>query len=130
MFAIHLDENNYLNSYSNRFRKPKSILVNAIPDETDIEKLRCYQFIDGNFVFDAEKWAEIETKRAESTKNEVAAQEITALNAQYQENTLKVIECIISFLTGHEMPHSIRELSAERVEIVKKLAALKATMNA
>lgn len=130
MFAIILDENNYLNSYSNRFRKPKSILVNAIPDETDIEKLRCYQFIDGSFVFDAEKWAEIETKRAESTKNEAAAQEITALNAQYQENTLKVIECIISFLTGQELPYSIKELHVQRQEITNKITTLTATLNA
>lgn len=130
MFAIYLDQNNYLESYSDRFRKPKSILVNAIPNETDIEKLRCYQFIDGNFVFNSEKWAAIEAARAESTKNEATAQEITALNEQYQENTLRVIECIISFLTGHEMPYSIRELSAERMEIVKKIAALKAASNA
>ena len=130
MFAIHLDENNYLKTYSNRFRKPKSILVNAIPNETDIEKLRCYQFIDGNFVLNEEKWAEIEAKRAEMLKNESAAQEIAALQAEYQESNLKVIECIISFLTGHEMPYSIRDLHTRRQEITKNITSLKATMNA
>ena len=130
MFAIYLDENNYLNSYSDRFRKQKSILVDAIPDEADIEKLRCYQFIDGSFVFDAEKWAAIEERRAESAKSETAAQEIAALNAEYQDNTLKVIECIISFMTGTEAPYSIKELRKQRMEIVERITSLKTTMNA
>lgn len=110
MFAIILDENNYIKSYSERFRKPKSILVNKIPDELDIEKLCCYQLIDGNFVFDAEKWASIEAEREENAKKTEISDHIASLEAEMKYIIEKSIECMISLLLVKTPPYDLKEL--------------------
>lgn len=128
MFAIILDDNNYIKSYSERFRKPKSILVNKIPDEFDIEKLCCYQLIDGNFVFDAEKWASIESEREENAKKTEISDHIASLESEIKDIIEKSIECMISLLLVKTPPYDLKELyenyrsiSAEIEDLRKQL---------
>lgn len=70
MFAIILDENNYIKSYSSKFKTPGSILVETMPVESDPEKLGCYQYIKKKFVFDAENGRQSKQHAQKQKQNE------------------------------------------------------------
>lgn len=135
MVAIILDENNYIKSYSNKFRKPESVLVAAIPDESDPEKLRCYQYTDDAFVFDAEKWAAIEAERA-AMAAEIAAEEKTAvimnkidnLKGMIESSDYQIIKCYEYSLLKLAMPYDIETLHAERQAIRDQINELQKTL--
>lgn len=143
MFAIILDKNGYIHSYSDKFRKPQSILVNSIPYEDDPEKLKCYQYIDDHFVFDAEKWAAIEDSRkeAERIKEEAfktSEEEMQILEAQQQISNLKemltasdyqIIKCYEYALNNLELPYDVVELHAERQALRDQINELEANIN-
>lgn len=113
MFAIILDENNYVKSYSSKFRTPKSIVVDSIPTE-DPEKLSCYQYIKKKYVFDADKWAAIEAERAETARIAEITSEINALKEKIQSTDYQIIKCYEYALNNLELPYNVEELHAER----------------
>lgn len=129
MFAVILDENNYLQSYSSKYRKPESVLVKSIPEETDAEKLRCYQYIKNKFVFDAEKWAAIEAERAENAHTNEIMQEIFDLKAQIESSDYQIIKCYEYSLMNLEMPYDVEQLHAERQALRDQINALEVQLN-
>lgn len=121
MFAIILDEKNYIKSYSSKFKTPGSILVETMPAESDPEKLGCYQYIKKKFVFDAEKWAAIEAARAEAeaarAENERIGgiyEEIAALKHEIESSDYKIIKCYEYALNNLASPYDITKLHEER----------------
>lgn len=128
MFAIILDENDYIKSFSKKFRTPESILVDSIPDEGDPEKLRCYQYIGKEYVFDAEKWAEIEAERAEAARIEGVTAEINALKAQIASTDYQIIKCYEYSLNDLELPYDIEQLHIERQALRDRINTLEETL--
>lgn len=142
MFAIILDNDNYIKSHSDKFRAPGAIIVETIPEETDPEKLQCYQYIDDAFVFDEEKWAEIEAARANAAAAEQAAaeqaeaeaeqaailQEINALKAAIASTDYQIIKCYEYSLNNLEMPYDVAELHAKRQAIRDQINELESTL--
>jgi len=152
MFAITLDNDKYIESYSSKYRKPGSILVEEIPDETDLEKLQCYQYIDNEFVFDADKWAAIEKNRAELAEekeaeteevieeevieeiNEVVEEinetlnEINSLKAEIATTDYQIIKCYEYSLIGLGMPYDIEQLHADRQTLRDRINELESTL--
>lgn len=135
MLAIILDNDNYIKSYSYKFRAPGAIIVETIPEETDPEKLQCYQYIDDAFVFDDEKWAEIEAARANAAAAEQAAaeqaailQEINALKSAIASTDYQIIKCYEYSLNNLEMPYDVAELHAKRQAIRDQINELESTL--
>ena len=128
MVAIILDENDYIKSFSKKFRTPESILVDTIPDEGDPEKLRCYQYIDKEYVFDAEKWAQIEAERAEAARIEGVTAEINALKAQIASTDYQIIKCYEYALNDLELPYDIEQLHIERQALRDRINTLEETL--
>ena len=129
MFAIILDEEKYLKSYSSKYRTPESVLVHAIPEESDPGKLRCYQYKKNKFVFDADKWAAIEAERAEAARIEAVKQEIAALKDEITSTDYKIIKCYEYDLNGLELPYDVAALHAERQELRVQINALEKQLN-
>lgn len=143
MFAIIIDENGYIKTYSDKFRKPQSILVNSIPNEDDPEKLKCYQYINDHFVFDAEKWAAIEENRKEVVYNKeetfkISEEEMRIMEARQQISNLKemltasdyqIIKCYEYALNNLELPYDVVELHAERQALRDQINELEANIN-
>lgn len=130
MYAIILDDNYYLKSYSNKFRTPGSFLVDHIPNESDPDKMRCYQYIDETFVFDADKWAGIEAERAENARIEGIKQEISTLKAQIQSTDYQIIKCYEYSLIDLELPYDAEALHAERQALRDQINELEKQLNA
>ena len=146
MFAIILDEENYIKSYSDKFRTPESVLVDSIPDESDPEKFKCYQYIDGDFVFNNDKWAEIEAKAQEKAEAEAKAQEeaeaereamaeleeirrqISDLKATLEQSDYKIIKCQEYAFIGLELPYDVEALHAERQSLRDQINELEKTI--
>lgn len=128
MFAIILDKNNYLQEYSDRKRKPESILVNSIPDETDPEKLNCYQYIENKFVFDAEKWAAIEAIRADQKKAAERDREIRDLKEQLESTDYQIIKCYEYAMNDLDMPYDVAELHLARQALRDQINELEAAI--
>ena len=124
MFAISLDKNNYIKSFSDKFRAPGSILLDEMPNENDFEKLKCYQYIDGKFVFDIEKWNCVLQERAKDALNrteeallEKTQTEIDKLKAHLSASDYKVIKCYEYFSQNLAFPYDLADLHAERQKI-------------
>ena len=129
MFAIIIDENKYLQSYSDKYRMPESIIVNSIPNEEDMEKMKCYQYIDNNFVFDKEKWKEIEASRAESARILDAQQQIRDLKEMLTASDYQIIKCYEYSLNNLELPYDVVELHAERQALRDQINELEENIN-
>ena len=135
MIAIHIDDEKYLKSYSFTHQTPKSILVVSIPDENDPEKLSCYKYNEGEFVFDAAKWATIQEKRIEEETERAAMAEIEAkraeinvLKATLEESDYKIIKCQEYALNGLELPYDIKSLHLERQTLRDQINELETTL--
>lgn len=113
MVAIILDDEKYLKSYSKKVRTPESVLVDELPEE-DPEKLKYYQYINGEFVFDADKWAAIEAKRAENERIGEIYEEIAALKHEIESSDYKIIKCYEYALNNLPSPYNMIELHEER----------------
>lgn len=135
MFAINLDENKYIKSYSDKYRLPESILVASIPDESDPAKLGCYQYIKKKFVFDADKWAAIEAERAaleaereEAEKIAKKQQEIKDLKDLLSSTDYQIIKCYEYALNDLDLPYDVALLHAERQALRDQINELEATL--
>lgn len=114
MFAVILDEENYVKEYSSKYRTPGSILVNEIPGESDPEKLGCYQYINGEFVLDVEKWARIKAERAKAALIKEAREALAALKENLAASDYQIIKCFEYSLLDLEMPYDMQALHAAR----------------
>lgn len=114
MFAIILDENKYIKSYSSKFKTPESVLVETMPAESDPEKLKCYQYIEGEFVFDVELWEAIEAERAEIARISGINSNIAALKQEIESSDYQIIKCYEYALNNLPSPYDITKLHEER----------------
>lgn len=128
MYAIIIDAENYIKDISDTVRKPGSILVNSIPDEEDPEKMQCYQYIKEKYVFDAEKWATIEARRAETAHIAGITQEINALKAEIAASDYQIIKCYEYALNGLPAPYDVAALHEERQAKRDRINDLEATL--
>ena len=113
MFAIIIDENNYVKSYSDKYRIPGSILVNEIPT-TEIEMLRCYQYIDGKYIFDAEKWDAFVNDVTEDARIAGVKQNIAFLKNELASSDYQIIKCYEYALNDLELPYDAEKLHEKR----------------
>lgn len=136
MIAVHLDENNYIKSYSRTYRTPGSILVDSIPDEEDPEKLHCYKFENGKFVFDHMKFAAVQAERLkeELERAAIAAiekirEEIAEFKSKLESTDYQIIKCFEYSLLNIELPYDLEKLHTERQTMRDKINALEETLN-
>lgn len=130
MFAITLDENKYIKTYSNKFKTPDSILVKTIPTENDPEKIKCYQYIKNKFVLDADKWAAIEAKRAENARINEINSKITALKNEIESSDYQIIKCYEYALCNLPSPYDVIKLHEERQALRDEINELEALLKA
>lgn len=130
MFAINLDKEKYIKSYSDKRRNPESILVESIPETSDSKKMSCYQYINGEFVFDADKWAKIEEKRAESARINGINAEIDSLKNQIMASDYQIIKCYEYSLNNLELPYDAQALHEERQALRDEINKLEKELNA
>lgn len=124
MFAITIDEENYIKSYSDKYRTPGSILVDSLPVENNPKKLCCYKYENDEFIFDSVKWeqkekeAEIEAKHAkiEELKNELTSTDY------------KIIKCYEYALNNLELPYDAAALHEKRQIIRNKINEIEETL--
>lgn len=131
MVAIYLDDEKYLKSHSFTHRKPGSILVDSLPDETDPEKLRCYKWNGKKLVFDSSKWAQIQAERIKEDLERKAREaieeirnRINAFKAELESSDYKIIKCFEYSLLNRELPYDLDALHAERQAMRDKINEL------
>lgn len=130
MFAITLDENKYIKSYSSKFKTPESILVKSIPEESGPEKIKCYQYIKNKFVFDADKWAAIEAKREEIARINAINSNIAALKQEIESSDYQIIKCYEYALNNLDLPYDIAKLHEERQALRDQINELEESLKA
>lgn len=128
MFAINLDNEGYIVNFSNKVRKPESILVDEIPETSDSEKMRCYQYINEEFVFDADKWAAIEAAREKAAHIRRINAEIDSLKQQIESSDYQIIKCYEYALNNLELPYDAQALHEERQGLRDKINSLEKTL--
>lgn len=124
MFAIVLDSESYVKSYSDKVRHPGSVLVDSLPVMNDDEKLHCYQYQNGEFVLDAEKWAAVEAER----EKEATIEQIKLLKECIAESDYQIIKCYEYALMNLELPYDVAALHADRQAMRDKINDLEATL--
>lgn len=127
MFAITLNDENYVESYSSKYRTPGSVLVDELPEE-DPEKLKYYQYINGDFVFDADKWAAYEAAQEEAIRRSEITQQIAALKDNLNASDYQIIKCNEYALNNLEMPYDVAALHEERQALRDKINELEKTL--
>ena len=139
MIALHLDENNYIESYSRTHRTPGSVLVPSVPNEEDPEKLRCYKLVnakDGEFAFDPAKWEKIQAERIKEEAERVAMALIEKIRAEIAEfkeelasTDYQIIKCFEYSLMKKELPYDLDSLHAKRQTMRDKINELEETLS-
>lgn len=129
MFAITLNDEKYVESYSSKYRTPGSVLVDELP-EKDPVKMKCYQYIDGEFVFDADKWAAYEAAQAEKARKSEIMQQIAALKETLESSDYQIIKCYEYALNNLTLPYDVAALHEERQALRDQINELEKQMNA
>ena len=127
MFSIIIDSKNYIKSYSKKYRSPGSILVDKLPEE-DSEKIKCYQYIDGKFVFDADKWAAYEAEQAKRKHRKEVMQQIAALKETLKSSDYQIIKCYEYALNDLELPYDVAELHLGRQALRDQINELESSL--
>ncbi len=120
-FAITIDDKNYIVSYSEHYMKPGDVIVETIPEKKDLQKLQCYQYIDGKYILDSAKWADIKAERvkkaaeqaSENAKNAIK-ENVFKLKKTLAATDYKIIKCFECSLLNIDLPYDIETLHAER----------------
>lgn len=128
MFAIVLDENQYIKSYSSKFKTPGCILTEKMPAEHDPKKLSCYQYKNKKFVFDAEKWAKIEAENAENERNDIIHEKIKALKQEIESTDYQIIKCYEYALCNLPLPYDAIKLHEERQALRNEINELEESL--
>lgn len=118
---VLLDENNY---YTGNYVTIGDIEgakeVNKLPEYEDVEKQMSCKYENGEWIYDENKYQEIqETKKQEEKK-----QKIAGLQAQLDETDYKIIKSSEYQLAGLELPYDIEELHRERQALRDKINEL------
>lgn len=129
MLAIILDKENYVKSYSRKHRTPESVLVDEIPEEDPI-KMKHYQYIDGKFVFDADKWAAYEAEQAEKERKSGIMQQIAAFKEILDSSDYQIIKCYEYALNNLALPYDVAALHEERQKLRDLINELEQQLNA
>ena len=127
MYAIILDKQNYIKSYSEKYKTPESIIVESLP-EADPKKLNCYQYINGGFVFDAEKMAKHEAEQAEATRRKEIIRQIATLKETLQSSDYQIIKCYEYALNDLDLPYDVSELHLGRQALRDQINQLQANL--
>lgn len=126
MYAVKLDYDNYIKAFSTKFKTAESVVVDSLPDESDPDKLKCYRLINGEYVFDAEKWAAVENERAASARLAEISTCKAKLNAS-DYNVIKLLESMASTLCGLlkiSLPEGFDAISEERQKLRDRINEL------
>ena len=130
-FAISLDNEKYIVSYSEKYIEPGNVIVDSIPDESDPRKLNCYQYIDNEYVFDNKKWDAIEaerqknaTEQAKTKAKEVIEDNIAEFKKALEATDYKIIKCFEYSLLNLDLPYDVKSLHTERQAIRDKINAI------
>ena len=129
MYAVFLDKEKYLISYSSTYRKPGSILVDSVPDEKDPEKSKCYKYTKKKFVFDETKWNAVEAERKKKASIEGTRQNIDDFKSMLESTDYKVIKCMEYALNNLELPYDVEALHAERQALRDNINELETTLS-
>lgn len=134
-FAITLDDEKYVVSFSDKYITPGSVIVDSIPDESDPEKLNCYQYKNKKYVFDTEKWAAIGADREKAAEEQASAGEketikenIEALKKEIESTDYKIIKCIEYSLLNLDLPYDVKALHAERQNLRDQINEIEKTL--
>lgn len=129
MFAIILNDEKYVESFSSKYRTPGSVLVDELP-EKDPVKMKYYQYIKGEFVFDAERWAAYEAEQAEKARKSGIMQQIASLKETLESSDYQIIKCYEYALNNLALPYDIAALHEERQALRDQINELEKQMNA
>lgn len=136
MVAVQLDDNFYIKEYSHTHRNPGMILVDSIPGEEDPEKLRCYKYENGKFVFDPLKWAALQAERIKEEAERAAIatiekirEEIKEFKENLESTDYQIIKCFEYSLLNIDLPYDLEKLHTERQLMRDKINALEETLN-
>lgn len=136
MIAVQLDNDSYIKDYSNTYRTPGMILVSSLPNEEDPEKLGCYKFENGKFIFDPLKWAALQAERIkeEAERAAIAAfekiqEEIKEFKENLESTDYQIIKCFEYSMLNIDMPYDLEKLHTERQTMRDKINALEETLN-
>ena len=128
MFAITLNEESYIASFSDKYRTPESILVDELPD-ADPEKLKCYKYVIDEFVFDADMYSLIESRKSTKCQIESITSKIATLKDVLNSTDYRIIKCCEYSLSNLELPYDIESLHAERQALRDQINALEDQLN-
>lgn len=118
---ILLDENNYFTgSYAIVGNIEGGIEINELPPYEDIEKQLSCKYENSKWIFDEEKYQEIQNQKSAEEKE----QRIVELQSQLNETDYKIIKCNEYSLAGLELPYDIETLHKERQAIRDKINQL------
>ena len=111
---ISLDKNNYFTgNYATKGSIEGGIEKVELPPYEDIEKQISCKYENNKWIFDEEKYQEIQNqKKAEKIK-----QKIAELQSQLSNTDYKITKCQEYSLVGLELPYDIEELHKERQAI-------------
>ena len=114
-YKLILDENNYLQGFIHTNTEEDIYELNA--SEMKLDYLNCYKLVDGEIIFDEEKYnALIDKKNVE--------EEINKLKEELNSTDYKIIKCSEYQLAQLEPPYDIAELHATRQVLRDKINEL------
>ena len=116
-----LDENNYYTGhYATVGSVENGVAVKELPGYEELERQLACKYINGNWIFDENKYQEIlKAKEKENTKGEIAK-----LQRQLADTDYKIIKCSEYQLAGLEIPYNVAELHQERQTLRDKINEL------
>ena len=118
---ILLDENNYFTgSYAIVGDIEGGIEINELPPYKTIEEQISCKYENSKWIFDEEKYQEIQNQKSAEEKE----QKIVELQSQLNETDYKIIKCNEYSLAGLELPYDIETLHKERQAIRDKINQL------
>lgn len=118
---ILLDENNYFTgSYAIVGDIEGGIEINELPPYKTIEEQTSCKYENSKWIFDEEKYQEIQNQKSAEEKE----QKIFELQSQLNETDYKIIKCNEYSLAGLELPYDIEALHKERQAIRDKINQL------
>ena len=118
---ILLDENNYFTgSYAIVGDIEGGIEINELPPYKTIEEQISCKYENSKWIFDEEKYQEIQNQKIAEEKE----QKIVELQSQLNETDYKIIKCNEYSLARLELPYDIETLHKERQAIRDKINQL------
>lgn len=118
---ILLDENNYFTgSYAIVGDIEGGIEINELPPYKTIEEQISCKYENSKWIFDEEKYQEIQNQKIAEEKE----QKIVELQSQLNETDYKIIKCNEYSLARLKLPYDIETLHKERQAIRDKINQL------